>query len=187
VDPPVTCRNKSQGDTADYSAGAVTTYRTFSQQYGRFEVRMKVSATRTPGLQEDFWMWPDDRVQSNVPWPAAGEIDVAELYSQYPDLVIPFLHYTYNDNGGPYPGVNTAWNCPAPRGVYHTYTLQWAADRLEIDVDGKVCLVNTSGDPAFQKPYILALTAALGVGSNALTSATPIPATMNVDYVRAWK
>ena len=29
---------------------------------------------------------------------------------------IPFLHYTANDNGGPIPGVNTAWNCMAHRG-----------------------------------------------------------------------
>jgi beta-glucanase (GH16 family) len=186
-DSPVPCVNKSLGDTSSYSAGSVMTYHRFSQQYGRFEVRMKSAPASVPGLQETFWLWPDDRVQSDVTWPAAGEIDVAELYSQYPHLVIPFLHYTAYDNGGPYPGLNTAWNCAAERGVFNTYTLLWSADRLEIDVNGKVCLVNTSGDPAFQKPYIIALSALLGTAANALTSSTPLPATLDVDYVRVWR
>ena len=78
------------------------------------------------------------------------EIDISETYSQYPDLAIPFLHYTANDNGGPIPGTNTAWNCTAQRGVYNTFALEWTATRLEIFVNGTSCLVNTSGDPAFK-------------------------------------
>jgi beta-glucanase (GH16 family) len=149
---------------------------------------MKVHGTfgSKPGLQEAFWLWPDDRVASNVPWPAAGEIDVAELYSQYNYYVVPFLHYTANDNGGPKPGVNTAY-CSAARGKFITYTLTWTPSTLTIQVDGKTCVVNITGDPAFQKPYIVAFTAALGVGSNALTWNTPIPATMSVDYLRIWR
>jgi beta-glucanase (GH16 family) len=185
-DAPVACADQSLGDTSPYSAGSVMTYHRFSQQYGRFEVRMKVAPAQVPGLQETFWLWPDDRVQSDVTWPAAGEIDVAELYSQYPHLAIPFLHYTYYDNGGPVPGLNTAWDCPAERGVFNTYTLTWSADRIQIDVNGRTCLVNTSGDPAFQKPYIVALSALLGTGANALTDQTPLPATLQVDYVRVW-
>ena len=26
-------------------------------------------------------------------WPASGEIDIAEFYSQYADRVIPYIHY----------------------------------------------------------------------------------------------
>ena len=77
-----------------FTVGAVSTYRRFSQKYGRFEARVKVRATREPGLHEAFWLWPDDRVQSNVKWPAAGEIDVVETYSQYHDIGVPYLHYT---------------------------------------------------------------------------------------------
>jgi beta-glucanase (GH16 family) len=164
----------------------VTTYRLFSQQYGRFEARIKNTATTVPGLQETFWLWPDDRYNTAY-WPLAGEIDISETYSQYPDLAIPFLHYTANDNGGPIPGTNTAWNCTAQRGVYNTFALEWTATRLEIFVNGTSCLVNTSGDPAFKKPYIVALTQLLGVGGNALRATTPLPATMSIDYVRVWQ
>ena len=177
------------GYTATHYSGQVSTYRLFSQQYGRFEVRMRSTATAEPGqpgLQEAFWLWPDDRYPSLLPWPAAGEIDVAETYSQHPDLVIPFLHYTAWDNGGPVQGLNTEY-CPARRGEWHTYTLTWSATELAVDVDGVRCLTNTSGDQAFQKPYIVALTQALGVAGNAHTGTAPSTAMTEVDYVRVWR
>lgn len=176
------------GLPAKYTSGQVSTYRKFSQQYGRFEARMKSHPTNgaIPGLQESFWLWPDDRYSTGL-WPSAGEIDVAELYSQYNTLAIPFLHYTLFDNWGPRPGLNTAWNCPAARGVYNTYALTWTRTTLTIDVNGRTCLINRSGDPAFQKRYIVAFTAALGMHANALTASTPIPATLAVDYIRVWR
>ena len=57
----------------------------------------------------------------------------------------------------------------------------------EVFVNGRTCLVNTSGDSAFRKRYILNLTQALGTGTDALTAATQVPAVMNVDYVKVWK
>jgi beta-glucanase (GH16 family) len=171
--------------TTNYVAGMVSTYHLFSQQYGRFQARMFTTATSFPGLHEAFWLWPDDRVPSTAAWPAAGEIDVSETYSIYPDLSIPFLHYSA-DAGGPQPGVNTAWDCAAPRGQWNTYTLEWGPERIEILVNGKSCLVNTSADPAFQKPYIVLLTAALGDDANGFDGRAPIPATTLVDYVKVW-
>jgi beta-glucanase (GH16 family) len=175
------------GLPATYTSGQVSTFYKWSQQYGRFEARMKVPAATTPGLHEAFWLWPDARVASTTYWPAAGEIDISETYSMYPDLTVPFLHYTYTDNGGAIPGLNTAWDCSSPRGVWNTYTLIWTATRIEIRVNGTTCLVNTSGDPAFRKAYILVLTQALGVAENGFTGLAPLPATTEVDYVKVWK
>lgn len=98
-----------------YSAGMVSTYHLFSQEYGRFEVRMRAQATNVSGLNEDFWMWPDDRY-STIDWPASGEMDVNQQFSAYPDYSIPYLHYTSNDNGGSIPGLNMQY-CAAQRGV----------------------------------------------------------------------
>ena len=83
------------------------------------------------------------------------------------------------------PACNTAY-C-SQRGVYNTYVLTWTPTTLTIDVNGKTCLVNTSGDSAFQKPFIAIFTAALGAGGNVLDPKTPIPATMSVDYLRVWR
>lgn len=181
---PVACPT---GKSSTIAAGQVSTFYKFSQQYGRFEARMKVPAAGAPGLQEAFWLWPDVRYSSTATWPVSGEIDIVETYSQHPNLAIPFFHYVA-DFFGPQPGVNTAWHCAANRGEWNTYALEWSANRLEVFVNGQSCLVNTSGDPAFKKRYIVALTAALGTGQNAWDGTTPLlPATTEVDYVRVWQ
>jgi beta-glucanase (GH16 family) len=183
---PVLCPTAAGVAPTIFVAGMVSTYHLFSQQYGRFEARIRNTATTYPGLHEAFWMWPDDRVPSTDVWPNAGEIDVSETYSVHPDLSIPFLHYSA-DIDGPQPGVNTAWDCTAYRGQWNTYTLEWTPTRIEIDVNGRTCLVNTSGDPAFQKPYIVSLTQGLGSAGNVYDGRAPMPATMNIDYVHVWK
>jgi beta-glucanase (GH16 family) len=186
VAAPVACKTGDGMASTNYVAGMVSTYHLFSQEYGRFEARIRSTATSDPGLHEAFWLWPDDRVASAAVWPDAGEIDVSETYSKYPNLSVPFLHYSA-DSQGSIPGTNTAWDCTAYRGDWNTYTLEWSAVRLEIFVDGKSCLVNTSGDPAFQKPYIVAFTQALGLAGNEYDGRAPLPATMSIDYLRVWK
>jgi beta-glucanase (GH16 family) len=183
---PTTCSVQGTKITTKYVAGMVSTYHLFSQQFGRFEARIKNAATTSPGLHEAFWLWPDDRVASTAVWPEAGEIDVSETYSVYPKLSIPYLHYSA-DADGPQAGVNTAWTCAANRGQWNTYTLEWSPEQIEILVNGTSCLVNKSGDAAFLKPYIVVLTAGLGFGTNAYDGRAPLPATMSVDYVRVWK
>jgi beta-glucanase (GH16 family) len=140
VSTPVPCNGAAP---ANFEAPTISTWHLFSQQYGRFEVRMRNTATSQPGLQESFWLWPDDRY-SVINWPVTGEIDVSETYSSYPTMVIPYLHYGLNDNGGPIPGVNTSWDCTAQRGVWNTYTLDWTPTSMTISVNGTTCLVNTS-------------------------------------------
>jgi beta-glucanase (GH16 family) len=168
-----------------YMAGSVSTYRLFSQQYGRFEARIRTEATDAPGLHEAFWLWPDDRY-SRINWPYSGEIDIAESFSAHPTIVGSYLHYSADRYGVLY-GVNAA-NCAANRGEWNTFTLEWSASRIETFVNGESCLVNTSGDKAFKKRYIINFTQAIGGATwNQLDGETPVPATMQVDYVRVWK
>lgn len=173
-----------------YISGQVSTYHTFGQEYGRFEARLRNVSTSASGLQEDYWLWPDDRYGTTVPVdssvPGNGEIDVVELFSVYPHFAVPYLHYTVTDNTGAQPGINTA-NCPAERGVWNTYDLVWNAQYLAIYVNGTLCLANTSQNKAFNKPYITLFSMAMGSGTDAFSSAAPIPATLDVDYARAWQ
>ena len=169
--------------TSPYTSGSVSTYGLFSQQYGRYEARIRNTASSAPGLHEAFWLWPDEQATTVDP-NNTGEIDVSETYSQYYTLSVPYLHYAAAPD--PQPGVNTAY-CAADRGVWNTYTLEWTPTTLTILVNGRTCLTNTSADPTFRKPYIVALTQALGGGTNAMTASTPVPATMDIDYVRVWK
>lgn len=63
----------------------------------------------------------------------------------------------------------------------------WTPSSITISINGTTCLVNTSADPAFQKRYIIDLTEAMGAGFDEASSSTPLPATMDVDYVRVWQ
>lgn len=186
TDATTQCPLRADGTRASYASGWATTYRRFGQQYGRFEARIKVQAASAPGLHEAFWLWPDVRYTTDSPWPESGEIDIVETFSSRPDLAIPFLHYSDDQYGG-VQGVNTAWNCASSRGTWHTYTLEWFADRLAIHVDGTLCLSNTRGASSYQKPFIINLTQFLGAGSNQYDGRVPLPATMEVDYVKVWR
>lgn len=187
---PQTCGGYRVGETTPYTSGQVSTYARFSQAYGRFEARIRNTKTSEPGLHEAFWMWPDTRYGAANNWPETGEIDITETYSAAPKLGLPYLHYTANDNGGPStvgPNANTSHSCYAERGVFNTWTLVWGPDRIQVFVNGNLCFTNTSGDPAFDKRYIMLLTQGIGWRGNSYTGTAPLPATLDVDYVRVWK
>jgi beta-glucanase (GH16 family) len=178
--------------TTRYTSGMVSTaLGRFSQTYGRFDVRAKISSAQVKGLHSALWLWPVDSKRYG-PFPGSGEIDIAEMYSQYPDRAVPYIHY---NEAEPDPSV-TNYSCLISNlADFHTYTLEWTASSIKISYDGKTCLVH-NWNPAsplvrpqpFDQPFMIALTQALGVASNEFDPATtPLPATTVVDYVRAWK
>jgi beta-glucanase (GH16 family) len=183
---PFTCADPYGNYATQYTSGSVSTYDLFSQTYGRFEVRAKLPAASIRGLQESFWLWPVDATKYGS-WPASGEIDFAEFYSEYADRAIPYIHY--------YPTTASAAvtnnNCMiSDISQFHTYAVEWTSSSIKIIYDGQTCLTDAlaPGSAPFNQPFIIALTQALGSGTNALDPAsTPLPATTQVDYVRAWR
>ncbi|HSV41570.1 MAG TPA: glycoside hydrolase family 16 protein [Nocardioidaceae bacterium] len=185
------CEDPVHGSfTTRYAAGYVSTVGLFSQTYGRFEFRAKFPAATVPGLQSALWMWPVDGEKYGAR-PASGEIDVAEWFSSHPYQVVPHVHYL----GEEWDVTKTSYTCYMLRADrFHTYTVEWGPKRIRITYDGKSCLVNrwfpypgTTSAP-FDHPFHLNLTQGLGVGDNAVQPRrTPLPATMVVDYVRAWR
>ena len=77
----------------NYTAGMVYTLDHFSQTYGYFEVKAKLPPATVKGLQTSLWLWPVNDNYYGTTWPDSGEIDIAEWYSQYPNLEIPYIHY----------------------------------------------------------------------------------------------
>lgn len=71
----------------------VSHHGTFAPTYGRYEVRARIPSYAGKGLQETFWLWPVDMFAYGLKHPASGEIDFAELYSSYANLVIPVVCY----------------------------------------------------------------------------------------------
>ncbi len=64
----------------------------------------------------------------------------------------------------------------------------WTSSTITILDNSQVCVVDHPiGGPApFNVAHFIALTAALGIGTNAPTVDTPLPVTTQIDWVRAW-
>lgn len=181
--------------TTQYSGGMVSTYGRFSQTYGRFEARALLPQTTASGLQETLWLWPVNSTLYGA-WPGSGEVDFSEFYSQYSTLDVPYLHYNYDPST-----VNSATNtnvvtnyCPISLSQYNDYAVTWSPGSFTVTINGSPCLTdhyvanNVSSPGPFNQPFFIALTQALGVGTNAFNpSTTPLPATTSIDYVRVWK
>jgi hypothetical protein len=163
-----------------YTAGMVSTYQKWAQAYGRFEFRAKFPYSEARGLQTSLWLWPKDA--SGAIWPVSGEIDVAEWYSQWPDRVIPFLHYAALDGGK---GTNR--ECYVDRVQdWHTYLLEWQPGSIRISYDGQTCLENDSLGSPFDKPYLMAMFNGFGLNRNVPTDATPRYNRAQIAWVRVW-
>lgn len=188
-DSPVTCDHPSGPITTDYTSAAVSTVNKFSQAYGRYEIRAAMPQTAGPGLQSALWLLPQNPKGT---WPGSGEIDIAEFYSQFPDRLVPALHY---NSVLPW-GTKTNNNCLvyAPTD-FHTYVLEWTTQKLTISIDGTTCLDHTIspmaplvGSAPFDAPFYLNLTQMLGSDDNAFPEGEGIDkATLQVDYVRVWQ
>ncbi|KAA1420798.1 glycoside hydrolase family 16 protein [Nocardioides humilatus] len=190
VGAPMNCDNPYGAFRTRYTGGIIGTRTHFSQTYGRFEVRAKFPPASQPGLHGGFWMYPEAMTYGK--WPASGEIDVAEWWSNDPTLVLPTLHYN-----GRNPHADSGWGCRVDDVTeFHTYAAEWFESVIRFLIDGQICFVRrwlpTAPQVApqpFDKPFSLILNMGVGTatGTNAVSPATPLPAAFTVDYVKAWQ
>ncbi|HEY1830005.1 MAG TPA: glycoside hydrolase family 16 protein [Acidimicrobiales bacterium] len=185
---PFTCDDPNGDFGTQYTSGSVAS--TFSQTYGMFEVKAAFPNATVPGLQSSLWLWPVNEDEYGATWPASGEIDFAEWYSQYNTRVIPYIHYNEATSD---PNVTNNYCYVANTADYNVYGVIWTPTSLTMTMDGDTCLVDT-WNPAspevapepFNMPFFINLTQALGINTNAFNSNTPLPATTDIDWVRAW-
>jgi beta-glucanase (GH16 family) len=187
---PFTCTDPAGSFPTQETSGMVSTYGLFNQTYGAFEVRAQLPPSIIKGLQETFWLYPQNETEYGR-WPDSGEIDFGEFYSLYPTLDIPYIHY---NEAAKDPNV-TAYDCIIVPGTFNTYTVDWTPGNITVLYNGIPC-VNDTYNPAapltspqpFDQPFFISLTQALGVAPNAYTAGlTQLPATTTIDYVRAWE
>lgn len=195
LDEPVSCGRKSSA----LLSGSVTHHGTFAQTYGRYEVRAKLPSYQGKGLQETFWLWPNDPYRYGVEHPASGEIDFGEFYSNHPDLNVAVMHYVFDPGTISYAtntNIYTSHWCKIRPGEFNTYLLEWQPGRMTISVNDTVCIVNNyratnaaEANPAapFDRPFFLSLSQLFGTTGNEFDPATgPRQASTEVDWVRVW-
>jgi beta-glucanase (GH16 family) len=182
----VNCRYRARWMSTRFTGGMIGTKGKFSQTYGRLEVRAKFPDTARAGLHGGFWMFPAELTYGD--WPSSGEIDVAEWWSYEPTLVLPSLHFDGRD-----PDVDSGWDCRVGNPAeFHTYAVVWEPSEMRFYIDGTTCFTRSwTPDPPlkapqpFDHPFSMILN--MGVAMNGLSWRTEFPASLVVDYAKAWR
>jgi beta-glucanase (GH16 family) len=155
-----------------YVSGDLTTRRTFEQEYGYFEARLKLP--RGKGLLPAFWLLPADES-----WPP--EIDVVESLGD-PSMVYATPHTRATGrNSYDTTSIRIEQN---PDG-FHRFGVLWTPDELTWFIDGvEVKHYPTPSD--MHKPMFLIVNLAVGNPWSGHPGPDFKTSTLAVDYIRVW-
>jgi beta-glucanase (GH16 family) len=158
-----------------YTSGSLNTYHSFSQLYGYFEMRAKLPAGQ--GLWPAFWLLPEDGS-----WPP--ELDVMEVLGN----AMTQLHLTsHSGASGHHTQKSTNVTVADMSKHYHTYGVDWEADRITWCFDHqKVWSVKTPADMN-KAMYMVVNLAVGGYWPGNADDTTHFPATLKIDYIRAYQ
>lgn len=158
--------------------------------YGYFEMRAKLPGGK--GTWAAFWMMPQSPEKNK--WPDDGEIDILEYVGYRPNIVQSTIHTgSYNHlTGTDKSGTKAIQNAETK---FHTYGLEWTADRIIGYVDGEVYFTydndkeNNYGTWPFNHPFYLKLNLAIGGNWGGLQGVDDsiFPAKYIIDYVRVYQ
>jgi uncharacterized repeat protein (TIGR02543 family) len=172
-----------------FTSGRFDTQKKVSFKYGYIEARIKMPAGG--GNWPAFWALGDS--MSEVSWPRAGEIDIAEQGGNLPMRNSAAVHFSVTEFGG---GHRYIWGEEVNQANYqtgfHTYGLAWQPGRLEFYVDRELFWTatpsNVQGYWPFDKPFFLILNNAVqgSAGFGGSYSGWAESKT-EIDYVRAWQ
>jgi beta-glucanase (GH16 family) len=179
----------SDGIARHYTSARMQTKGLFSQQYGKFEARIKVP--KGQGMWPAFWMLGDNIDAAG--WPACGEIDIMENIGKEPAMV----HGTLHAPGYPPAGYGAAYTLPSGTfsDDFHIFAVEWESQQLRIYVDGSLYGTYTqSGSPSpsnwpfSTQPFFMLLNLAVGGDwPGNPDGSTQFPQQMLVDYVRVYQ
>ena len=172
---------------APFTSARINTKGLFSQQYGRFEARMKTPYG--PGLWPAFWLLGSNI--DEVSWPQCGEIDIMELRGQIPNVINGSIHGPGYSGGNP---VSKGFTLSNDRfdTEYHIFAVEWGEDFIDFFVDNtlyqRITPDDVPGEWVYDNDFFIILNVAVGgsyVGFP--VNDTPFPQQMIVDYVRGYQ
>lgn len=157
-----------------YVSARMDTQGKFSQQYGRFEARMKLPLGK--GYWPAFWLLPESGI-----WPP--EIDIMEHIGSQPNTVLMTQHWgtvsTHQYAGGTYTG-------PDFTAGFHQFAAEWSPTRIDWFVDGVLRYSTTTNVP--QMPMYVVLNLAVGGFLPGNPDGTTVfPGETLVDWVRVYQ
>lgn len=165
-----------------YTSARLNTSGKFSSTYGHVEARMKLP--RGQGMWPAFWMLGTNI--GSVGWPNCGEVDIMENVGFEPTTVHGTIHGPgYSGSGG----IGAGYGGPNFSDGFHTFAVDWSANKIVWSVDGHVYQTRTPADLggrswAFNHPFFIILNLAVGgYWPGDPNSSTQFPQQLVVDYV----
>ncbi len=159
-----------------FTSGLISSEPSFAQTYGLFEMRARLPAGR--GYWPAFWLMPADKS-----WPP--EIDIMEILGHEPGKLYTTLHT--KETGKHTKSDIPPHDIPDSSADYHTYALDWGPQEMVFYFDDKeIARRPTPAD--MNKPFYILINLAVGGDwPGNPDAATPLPGTMDVDWVRVWQ
>ncbi len=176
-------------DSILYTASSIHTSGKQSWQYGRFEMRGRISINQ--GVWPAWWT-----LGVSGAWPANGEIDIMEYYRGKllaniaclgPDKKAEWFSNTFSiDSLG-----GDAW-----ASKFHIWRMDWDEKSIALFIDNQLLnrvetakLENKDGSEfnPFHQPHYMLLNLALGGTNGGDLSGTDFPKRFEVDYVRVYQ
>ncbi|WP_268223834.1 family 16 glycosylhydrolase [Sinomicrobium oceani] len=168
-------------DNFQYSSSRITTQNKYDFQYGRIEVRAKL--TEGGGSWPAIWMLGSNFTE--VEWPGCGEIDIMEYKGNEPDITHGTLHFPGNSGAN---GLTQSTGVSNAATEFHNYTVEWTEEQIIFAVDNKIFhkFDNTSDTP-FHQPFFIILNVAMGGTFGGAIDPAFQQTAMEVDYVRVYQ
>ena len=172
-----------------YTSGRIRSLGGYQQSYGRYEARIKLPEGK--GLWPAFWMLGADFEQ--VGWPTCGEIDIMEFRGDETYVSLGTIHGPGYSGGE---GIGAEYTLPEGTFTddYHTFAVEVDPEHIAWYVDDTLFQRITPADLPAGTPWVfddsLFFILNLAVGGAFLSNPdenTAFPATMSVDYVRAYE
>jgi beta-glucanase (GH16 family) len=183
----ITARKESLSAAPDWGGQRYTSTRLITQgkgewTYGFFEVRAKLPCGK--GTWPAIWM-----LNSDLVWPAGGELDIMEHIGREPGRVFSSVHTAAGHGGNPAGGGRQV---PDACTAFHDYQMHWTADTVRFGIDGVMHFeyknLRTGPDRwPFDKPQFLILNIAVGGDLGGAVDDTAFPVSMEIDHVRVYR
>ncbi|AWW30210.1 glycoside hydrolase family 16 protein [Echinicola strongylocentroti] len=181
-------------EVAQYSSASINTRGKKAFQYGIIEVRAEIDTAK--GMWPAIWTLGTDR-----PWPSNGEVDIMEFY-RVDDQPTILANAAWKKEGGQWdskwdeqklPLSNFTKEDPDWPTKFHIWKMEWTEKHIKLYLDEQLLneidlthTVNPDGFNPFHQPHYILLN--LAIGSNGGDpSATNLPRTYEVDYVRVYQ
>ncbi|HEU4553989.1 MAG TPA: carbohydrate-binding protein [Chitinophaga sp.] len=173
--------------TEPWSSARLITQGKMDFLYGKVEVRAKLPRAR--GSWPAIWLMPTSSAYGG--WPKSGELDIMEHVGNNFGTVLSTVH-TQNHNWTNGGGVYATKVMHDVDTVYHTYSMEWAADSIVFRYDSMHVLTYYNPhtdwkDWPFDKPFYLILNVAIGGGMGGTIVDADWPDSMLVDYVHIYQ